>query len=135
VRFFLPPFLPEFPRPGRGQPDGIPLFSSDPDEEQAAGLVGVMQAIVSIFADEGDKIRSVFFLIFLRPFTRMLISAIPRYVNAGKTRIAFLLKPPLYLVVVSNDWGEPESVVRLLFSPFLSFAILPLYASGASSSF
>lgn len=26
----------------------------------ASGLVGVMQAIVSIFADEGDKLRSVF---------------------------------------------------------------------------
>ncbi|GAA5866444.1 hypothetical protein JCM8547_000627 [Rhodosporidiobolus lusitaniae] len=67
------------------------IWTSDQDEEQAAGLVGVMQAIVSIFADEGDKIR---------------------YVNAGSTRIAFLLKPPLYLVVVSNGWGEPESVLR-----------------------
>ncbi|BGP20036.1 hypothetical protein JCM10213_000582 [Rhodosporidiobolus nylandii] len=67
------------------------VWTSDPDEEQAAGLVGVMQAIVSIFADEGDKIR---------------------YVHAGSTRIAFLLKPPLYLVVVSNGWGEPESVLR-----------------------
>ncbi|GAA5845470.1 hypothetical protein JCM11251_003394 [Rhodosporidiobolus azoricus] len=68
------------------------VWTSDQDEEQAAGLVGVMQAIVSIFADEGDKIR---------------------YVSAGSsTRIAFLLKPPLYLVVVSNGWGEPESVLR-----------------------
>lgn len=39
-----------------------------------------------------------------------------RYVDAGSTKIAFLLKAPLYLVCVS-DWGEPESVVsRSLFS-------------------
>ncbi|GAA6039406.1 hypothetical protein JCM8097_002841 [Rhodosporidiobolus ruineniae] len=67
------------------------VWTSDQAEEAATGLVGVMQAIVSIFADEGDKIR---------------------YVQAGPTRIAFLLKPPLYLVVVSNGWGEPESVLR-----------------------
>ncbi|GAA5979415.1 hypothetical protein JCM11641_005027 [Rhodosporidiobolus odoratus] len=67
------------------------VWTSDLDEENAAGLVGVMQAIVSIFADEGDKIR---------------------YITSGSTRIAFLLKPPLYLVVVSNGWGEPESVLR-----------------------
>lgn len=33
-----------------------------------------------------------------------------RYVDAGGTRIAFLLKAPLYLVCAS-EWGEPESVV------------------------
>ncbi|GAA5881996.1 hypothetical protein JCM1840_002092 [Sporobolomyces johnsonii] len=66
------------------------VYTSDDDEEAATGLVGVMQAIVSIFADEGDKIR---------------------YVDVGPTRISLLLKAPLYLVVSSN-WGEPESVLR-----------------------
>ncbi|KAL8276925.1 hypothetical protein RQP46_010653 [Phenoliferia psychrophenolica] len=66
------------------------VFTTDPDEEEATGYVGVMQAIISIFADEGDRLR---------------------YVDAGTTKIAFLLKPPLYLVCVS-DWGEPESVLR-----------------------
>jgi len=53
-------------------------------------MVGVMQAIISIFADEGDRIR---------------------YVDAGGTKIGFLLKAPLYLCCVSS-WGEPESIVR-----------------------
>ncbi|POY73088.1 hypothetical protein BMF94_3926 [Rhodotorula taiwanensis] len=66
------------------------VYTSDPNEEAATGLVGVMQAIVSIFADEGDKIR---------------------YIDAGQTRISFLLKAPLYLVVVSSR-GEPEPVLR-----------------------
>ncbi|GAA6055254.1 hypothetical protein JCM3770_001509 [Rhodotorula araucariae] len=67
------------------------VYTSDEDEEAATGLVGVMQAIVSIFADEGDKLR---------------------YVDAHSTRISFLLKAPLYLVVVSS-LGEPESVLRM----------------------
>ncbi|BGP58154.1 Vacuolar fusion protein mon1 [Rhodotorula sphaerocarpa] len=66
------------------------VYTSDPSEEAATGLVGVMQAIVSIFADEGDRIR---------------------YIDAGQTRISFLLKAPLYLVVVSSQ-GEPEQVLR-----------------------
>ena len=49
-----------------------------------------MQALVSIFADDDDRLR---------------------YLNAGQLHIAFLLRSPLYLVTVS-DWGEPESVVR-----------------------
>ncbi|GAA5872112.1 hypothetical protein JCM16303_000983 [Sporobolomyces ruberrimus] len=66
------------------------VYTSDADEDMASGLVGVMQAIVSIFADEGDKIRCV---------------------EVGDSRIIFLLKSPLYLVV-SSSWGEPESVLR-----------------------
>ncbi|CDR48687.1 hypothetical protein NBRC10512_001399 [Rhodotorula toruloides] len=67
------------------------VYTSDDDEEAATGLVGVMQAIISIFADEGDKIR---------------------YVDVGQTKISFLLKPPLYLVVVSSH-GEPENILRM----------------------
>ncbi|GAA5877863.1 hypothetical protein JCM3774_000198 [Rhodotorula dairenensis] len=66
------------------------VYTSDASEEAATGLVGVMQAIVSIFADEGDKIR---------------------YIDVGQTKISFLLKAPLYLVVVSSQ-GEPEPVLR-----------------------
>ncbi|GAA6015710.1 hypothetical protein JCM11491_002454 [Sporobolomyces phaffii] len=66
------------------------VYTSDADEDMASGLVGVMQAIVSIFADEGDKIRCV---------------------EVGDAKITFLLKSPLYLVV-SSSWGEPESVLR-----------------------
>ncbi len=51
--------------------------------------MGIMQAIISVFLDDGDKIRCI---------------------NAGNTRITFLLWPPLYYVCASS-WGEPESVV------------------------
>ncbi|ORY89278.1 vacuolar fusion protein MON1, partial [Leucosporidium creatinivorum] len=87
----------------------------DPDEEEATGYVGVMQAIISIFADEKDKLRCVLL-----------------YVDAGSTKIAFLLKAPLYLVCVS-DWGEPESVLRAhldyLYLQVLSIVTLPQLTS------
>lgn len=54
-------------------------------------MIGVIQALVSIFLDDGDKLRCI---------------------NAGNTRIVFLLRPPLYYVCVSA-WGEPESVVSI----------------------
>lgn len=53
--------------------------------------MGVAQALISIFAEEDDKLRSII---------------------RGKERIAFVLKSPLYLFCVS-DWGEPEHVVSL----------------------
>ena len=67
------------------------MFSQteDRDSDQLASIAGIMQAIVSVFLDENDKLRCI---------------------NAGKTRISFLLRPPLYYVCVSS-WGEPESVV------------------------
>jgi hypothetical protein len=49
-----------------------------------------MQALLSVFLDDGDRLRSV---------------------RAGTTRITFVLRPPLYYAAVSA-WGEPESVVR-----------------------
>ena len=60
------------------------------DQDALASTMGLMQALVSVFLDDGDKLRCV---------------------NAGKTRISFLLRSPLYYACVSN-WGEPESVVR-----------------------
>ncbi|KAF9454805.1 DUF254-domain-containing protein [Macrolepiota fuliginosa MF-IS2] len=55
-----------------------------------ASTIGIMQALISIFIDDGDKLRCI---------------------NAGQARITFLLRPPLYYVCVSS-WGEPESVTR-----------------------
>jgi len=51
--------------------------------------MGVAQALISIFAEDDDKLRSI--------------------IRNGQ-RIAFVLKAPLYLFCVS-DWGEPEHVV------------------------
>ena len=65
-------------RPGGGDQDGM------------ASTIGIMQALISVFLDDNDKLRSI---------------------NAGRTRITFLLRQPLYYVCVSS-WGEPESVVR-----------------------
>ena len=56
-----------------------------------------MQALISVFLADGDKLRCI---------------------NAGRTRITFLLRPPLYHVCVSS-WGEPESVVSFWIALFL----------------
>ncbi|TCD70523.1 Vacuolar fusion protein mon1 [Steccherinum ochraceum] len=71
---------------------GKPVFISQADEESEAftSMMGLMQALVSVFIDDRDKIRCI---------------------NAGKMRITFLLRPPLYYACVSS-WGEPESVTR-----------------------
>ncbi|KAF9046459.1 vacuolar fusion protein MON1 [Panaeolus papilionaceus] len=72
---------------------GKPVFISRPGGEDQDGMtstIGIMQALISVFLDEGDKLRSI---------------------GAGRTRITFLLRPPLYYVCVST-WGEPESVAR-----------------------
>ncbi|KAF5338985.1 hypothetical protein D9611_008733 [Ephemerocybe angulata] len=72
---------------------GKPVFVSRPgreDNDNTASVIGVMQALISVFIDEGDKIRSI---------------------NAGRTRITFLMRSPLYYVCVSS-WGEPESTTR-----------------------
>jgi hypothetical protein len=52
--------------------------------------IGVIQALISVFLDDNDKLRCI---------------------NAGGTRITFLLRPPLYYACASS-WGEPEAVVR-----------------------
>ncbi|CAE7158676.1 unnamed protein product [Rhizoctonia solani] len=80
---FLPPAV---PNPAPLQP--APIESR---EEDVSSAMGLLQALVSVFADDGDRIRSI---------------------NAGRTRITFVLRAPLYYACVSS-WGEPESVIRL----------------------
>jgi vacuolar fusion protein MON1 len=63
--------------------------TNDSVEDDTAAILGVIQAIVSVFADNGDKIR---------------------FINTQSTRIAFLLRTPLYLVSVATIY-EPEAVV------------------------
>jgi len=73
---------------------GKPVFTTlrDEDSAEVASSIGVMQALISVFLDDHDKLRSI---------------------NAGSCRITFLLRQPLYYVCVSS-WGEPESVVSTL---------------------
>ncbi|KAJ3757042.1 trafficking protein Mon1-domain-containing protein [Lentinula raphanica] len=72
---------------------GKPVFISrgtNTDDRDISSMLGIMQALISVFIDDGDKLKSI---------------------NAGKTRITFLQRPPLYYACVST-WGEPESVTR-----------------------
>ncbi|KAL1744493.1 vacuolar fusion protein MON1 [Schizophyllum fasciatum] len=71
---------------------GKPVFVSadGPDTERFTTTFGIMQALISVFIDDGDKLRCI---------------------NAGRTRITFLQRAPLYYACVSA-WGEPESVTR-----------------------
>lgn len=85
---------------------GKPVFVSETspmakDPEALASTIGLVQALISVFIDDGDKLR---------------------YVNAGRTRISFLLRTPLYYACVSS-WGEPESVVR--FFTYLFSCVIP----------
>ncbi|KAI0781961.1 trafficking protein Mon1-domain-containing protein [Abortiporus biennis] len=71
---------------------GKPVFISRQEDEGSdtfTATIGLMQALISVFLDDGDKIRCI---------------------NAGKTRISFILRSPLYYACVSS-WGEPESVI------------------------
>lgn len=64
---------------------------SDEEDESSTTQVGVMQALISIFADEdSDKLR---------------------FIRQGDLLITFLLRAPLYLVCVSN-WNEEPSTLR-----------------------
>ncbi|WWC59421.1 uncharacterized protein I303_101977 [Kwoniella dejecticola CBS 10117] len=71
---------------------GKPVFSShdDTSEDNITNLMAIASTLISIFQEEDDKIRCII---------------------KGKSRIGFVLKPPLYLFAVS-DWGEPEHVLR-----------------------
>ncbi|KAF8908989.1 vacuolar fusion protein MON1 [Gymnopilus junonius] len=72
---------------------GKPVFISRPgggDQDGMVSTIGIMQALISVFLDDHDKLRCI---------------------NAGQTRITFLLRPPLYYACASS-WGEPESVIR-----------------------
>ena len=67
----------------------VTTSDQDANSDSVTSMIGIVQALISIFLDDGDKLRCI---------------------NAGSTRIVFLLRPPLYYVCVSS-WGEPESVV------------------------
>ncbi|KAG9315754.1 trafficking protein Mon1-domain-containing protein [Chiua virens] len=72
---------------------GKPVFIGyvpHPKYYELSSTMGIIQALISVFIDDGDKIRCI---------------------NAGPLRITFLLRSPIYYVCAST-WGEPESVAR-----------------------
>lgn len=64
-------------------------LSGSGSEHELSSTMGIIQALVSVFIDDGDKLRCI---------------------NAGPLRITFLLRSPIYYVCAST-WGEPDSVV------------------------
>lgn len=71
--------------------------ADDLDDEAATMRVAVMQALVSNYAGKGDN--------KLVEESRTVLELAPR------AQITYLLKPPLYLVCIS-EWGEAESIRR-----------------------
>ncbi|KAJ7600833.1 trafficking protein Mon1-domain-containing protein [Mycena floridula] len=72
---------------------GKPVFTSRPGDENVDSMtstIAIMQALISVFIDDNDKLRCI---------------------NAGNTRITFLMRSPLYYACASS-WGEPEFVTR-----------------------
>ncbi|RIB26041.1 trafficking protein Mon1-domain-containing protein [Gigaspora rosea] len=69
---------------------GKPIYTRYGDESRISSYMGVIQAIVSFFADADDTIRCI---------------------NAGQHKLVFLLKGPLYLVAVSRT-NESEMQLR-----------------------
>lgn len=69
---------------------GKPIYARYGDESRISSYMGVIQALISFFADNDDTLRCI---------------------NAGDHRFVFLLKAPLYLVCVSRS-GESESQLR-----------------------
>ncbi|KAF9127663.1 Vacuolar fusion protein mon1b [Mortierella sp. 14UC] len=69
---------------------GKPIYARYGDESRISSYMGVIQALISFFADNDDTLRCI---------------------NAGEHRFVFLLKAPLYLVCVSRS-GESESQLR-----------------------
>ncbi|TXT10597.1 hypothetical protein VHUM_02102 [Vanrija humicola] len=61
------------------------------NDSDLSEMMGIAQALISILAEDDDRLRSI---------------------TRGRTRITFTLKAPLYLFAVS-DWGEPEHVMRM----------------------
>ncbi|CED85192.1 duf254-domain-containing protein [Phaffia rhodozyma] len=88
---------------------GKPVYASETDETELNTIVGVIQALISIFLDQDqtDKLRTI---------------------TKGDTKIVFLLRQPLYYACVSS-WGEPESVLRLHLE-YLHLQVLSILTGG-----
>ncbi|WIA40971.1 hypothetical protein OEZ86_004619 [Tetradesmus obliquus] len=72
---------------------GKPVFSRHGDEQALAGFMAVIQALVSVVADQGDSIQSI---------------------SVGNCELVFLLAGQLYLVAVSSRGEAPAALRRQL---------------------
>lgn len=71
------------------RPSAYSRLSLEVEEDQTTNMMGVIQALISIYAESGDKLRSI---------------------KRGRHKIVFLLRSPVYLFGTS-DWKEPDFVV------------------------
>ncbi|CAG8684770.1 6849_t:CDS:10, partial [Cetraspora pellucida] len=78
---------------------GKPIYTRYGDESRISSYMGVIQAIVSFFADADDTIRCI---------------------NAGQHKLVFLLKGPLYLVAVSRTNESEMQIISVLTSTQLT---------------
>jgi vacuolar fusion protein MON1 len=107
---------------------GKPVFTTakeDDESDDVSNMVGVMHALISVFADEQDKLRCEISL----PMALSCVSSIYSCINAPPRRITFVLRSPLYYVCVSSIL-EPESVVCTLSNcsiPFLTRLQVRIY--------
>ncbi|KAG9095909.1 Vacuolar fusion protein mon1 [Ceratobasidium sp. 370] len=96
------------PTPSSGNLDtpikDAPKFSPEPGE-MVLPQDAVVQALETPQVDQYPP-REYFIL------THAGKPVFARCINAGRTRITFVLRAPLYYACVSS-WGEPESVIRL----------------------
>ncbi|KAI8066506.1 MON1-like protein A-like protein [Gongronella butleri] len=69
---------------------GKPIWSRHGDESRLSSFTGVIQAIISLFQDSNDAIKSM---------------------NAGSHKFVFLLKDPLYYVAIAKT-GESEAQLK-----------------------
>lgn len=76
----------------------------------AAGFMAVVQALVSVIADQGDSIQSI---------------------TVGPTQLVFLLKGQLYLAAVSSRGEAPAALRRQL---ELLYQTILMFVTGGKSS-
>ncbi|KAI9293964.1 DUF254-domain-containing protein [Neoconidiobolus thromboides FSU 785] len=69
---------------------GKPIYTRYSDESKMSEYMGIIQAIISFYVDEGDSIRSI---------------------NSTSHKIIFMQREPLYFVLVSRT-NESEEILR-----------------------
>eukprot|EP00842_Homolaphlyctis_polyrhiza_P006851 jgi/Hompol1/755/HPOL_001361-RA len=92
---------------------GKPIYSRYGDESKLSSLIGIIQAIISFYADDDDSLRSI---------------------RAGGHLFVFAAKGPLYLVAVSSA-GESEAQLSRQLTMLFSQIALTLTTSQLKKVF